>query len=638
MVVILLLCLLAGISYGAASAYLQYSHVRSEAMDGMLHLRHVQGILASYLKHPGIPDTATLRSVERELTAAESDFARTRRDLHNGVFSLAARASGSASNTIGSASTLVNAADEACLAGLDLVRAAGIILPVLHGSLIGGGISASPSATPSAPSETLTATMLHRAVAAFEDAMPHLNTAILLVRHADISALPPNLITRQQLAELRGLVAEWPHVHTQLALVDAWLQAAPALLGVNGPERLLVELMDRGEMRSTGGYIGDYGVMTIEAGKLQPFTLNDIYTLDAPYMQRAGWRQAPAAYPWWPFPGFALRDSNLSANFPTTAKMGIHLLRAEGGPQVQGVVALTSTAIERVLAIVGPVSVPEYHQTVTAQNLEALIRLNTETNYRNIRSLHERFTALLGQAFMNKLHNLSTSQLMAVAKTLLMSLQTKDIQVYLSDKAAEALLSEQGLDNSIAHGPGDGLTIVDSNAGVNKANAFTTVIYTDTVTLDTHGTATHHLTITYRFDSSNNPSLRYFLYGRDFLFSYLRVYTPPNALLASWSGFNGTYYNRSYHEIGQSDEPGRQMWGGYVYVLDSIPYSLHFVWSVPRAATRDVAGQWHYTLVVQHQAGSNQQLNLTVIAPDTKTPILAYRGALDRDRLYSVAY
>lgn len=102
--VILLLCLLASVSFGAVSAYLQYGHVRSEATDGMFHLRHVQGILASYLKHPGIPDTATLRSVEGDLTAAESDFALTRQDLRNGAFSLAARASGSASNTIGSAS------------------------------------------------------------------------------------------------------------------------------------------------------------------------------------------------------------------------------------------------------------------------------------------------------------------------------------------------------------------------------------------------------------------------------------------------------------------------------------------------------------------------------------------------------
>lgn len=633
--VILFVCLLALASFGAVRAYLQYTHVRSEAAAAMLHLKHAQALLVPEFKHPGIPNRDTLRAVEEELTAAERDLALTRRDLGAGVFSLAARAPAGRS-AIASVTALLTAADEACLAGLDLLRGVGILVPVLQGGFFGVGAPSakgSVSEAPPARAPTLTAAMFQQLTADIEDAVPHLITAIAYVRHTDFSALPPNLVTPRQLAALRGVIAQWPRIAPQLAMVEAWLRVAPSLLGVVQPERFLIELMDRGEMRSTGGYIGDVGVMTIQAGTLQPFSLDDVYSFDRPYLQRTGWPGPPPAYPWWPFPGFALRDSNLSPDFPTTARTGMRLLAAEGGPRVQGAVALNAVAIARVLANVGPVTVPEYHQTVTAQNFETLIRSYTENPIARFSSWHERFTTLLSHAFQSKLHGLPALQLVALAKTLLTSLRTKDIQVYLSDRAAEALLSQQGLDASIARGPGDGLTSVDSNLTVNKANMFTTVTYADAVTLDASGTATHRLTITYRFDSATNPGLRYYLYGSNFYLTYLRVYAPPGARLEHGDGFN-----RGEEEINASDEPGHQMWGGLVMVWDGIPYSLHFAWSIPHVATRDATGHWRYTIDIQHQAGSNQQLNLTIAVPGARTPAVVYRGALDQDRTYGVEY
>lgn len=641
--VALLICLLAPVSYGAVSAYGQYTSVRSEASDGILQLKHALALVTPYTKHPGIPSTATLRAVQRDLVAADRDFAKTRHDLGGGFFSLAARASGSANGTLTTVSTLVTAADEACLAGLDLLGPAITVLPALQGSLVAPGAASTPTTTTTAASThqtpTLSAAMFQQLTTGYEDAVRHLNTAIVEMSHADFSTLPSGLITPQQMTELRTAIAQWPRIQPQLATVDAWLRVAPALLGVDTPERFLVELMDRGELRTTGGYIGDYGVMTIQRGKLMPFTLNDIQSLDRPYEARVGWPDPPAAYPWWPFPGFGLRDSNLSPDFPTTARLGINLLAKEGGPHVQGVIALNVVAMERVLAVMGPVEVPGYHVSATAQNLELLIREKTETTYLNNPVLHEKFTAELGQAFMARVHTLRASQYADVAKALLASLHTKDIQVYLSDPAAESLVAQQGFADTLDRGPGDGITIVDSNVGINKVNMITSVTYTDTVTLDTRGTATHHLTITYSFDSAKHPDLQRFLFfGRNFYITYLRVYTPPNARLASYGTFNGTYFNRSYQQIGTSDEHGRQMWGGYVYVRDAIAYSLHFVWSVPGIATRDASGHLHYVLEMQHQAGSNQQLDLRILVPDASAPAVVYRGALDQDRTYSVTY
>jgi hypothetical protein len=378
----LLVCLLMLALTGVIAIVLPYSTVHAEATDGVAHLKHAQALLTPLLKQPGIPEPAMLHSVAGDLSAAERDFARTRRDLGKGVFSLAGGAASPARGTVSAADALAATADEACLAGLALLGAADSLLPVLHGGFMSGEApSAQGNATPVTSAPAITAPMLRQVTVAYENAVRHLNAAMAYASHADLSALPSSLVSRQQLAELRGAIAQWPRIQPQLAQVDGWLHVAPTLLGVQAPERLLVELMDRGELRTTGGYIGDYGIMTIQGGRTQPFTLSDIQSLDRPYVIRTHWPPPPAAYAWWPMAGFGLRDSNLSPDFPTASRLAMHMLAKEGGPQVQGVVAFNVVAMERVLSALGPIAVPEYHQTARAQNLESLIRQNTETTY-----------------------------------------------------------------------------------------------------------------------------------------------------------------------------------------------------------------------------------------------------------------
>jgi hypothetical protein len=613
--------LVAVASYGALSAYAQYRQVRAHGLDGVHQLQHVQALLAPYLRHPAIPDAATLNTVASELTAAEQDFIHTRQDLTAGVFSAAGKVSW-AQRDVSAGMGLATAAQEGCLAGLDLIHAAQTLQPVLHSSLVGSQSDAT--------SPLVTAPMLRQVTADIEDAAQHLNTTVADLRAEDGSSLLAQLATPRQRAQLRAVIAQWPHLQAQLAVVDAWLQVAPALLGVSGPERFLVELMDRGEMRSTGGFIGDYGVMTIQGGRMLPFTLTDIQTLDRPYEIRAGWPNEPAAYPWFPHFGFGLRDSNLSPDIPSADQLAIQLLAKEGGPQVQGVVALTAPAIARVLAVVGAVEVPEYHQTVTAQNLELVIRQYTENQNVVYTDQHEQFTGLLGKAFQAKLHGLSASQLAAAAQAILTSLRTKDLQIYMTDPQTEALLAHLGFEDAMAHGPGDAVTIVDANTGVTKANAFTTVTYTDAISLDTRGTATHRLTISYDFNTARDPAMRPYVVAYYYK-TYLRVYTPPPARLASFDGFNA-----GYAEINASDQLGFQMWGGYVLMRDGVPYTLHFTWSVPTVGTKDATGHWRYQVEYQHQAGSDQQLHLTVTTPGDSGPALVYNGALDQDRTFSI--
>jgi hypothetical protein len=617
---------------GAMSIYQEYTGVRSEVIDGILHLEHISTLLQPLAHHPTIPDSTLLKSIQTELTEAKQDFTSARRSLSSGVFPIASHISNFRSD-IASAMVLLNAADDACLGGLNLVHSVQILAPILATNPL--------NQTAFASSTTLDTDSLNTVTRLFRSAIGYFTQAAQEAQHADLSYLPSNVVSAKQRANLQEILAHWPTIHDQLAMADSWLKAAPSLLGVNQPEHLLVELMDKGELRPTGGFIGSYGVMTIQKGRIHEFTLDDIFALDTPYVIKAGWPQAPSRYSWWPFSGFALRDSNLSADFPTSAKLGIDLLRKEGGPQVQGVIALTIPVIENILGIMGSIPLPNYHVTVTAHNLESLIRQYTETSDQKVGSdlptndqlttLHERFTALLGRTLMSKLKSAKLDQLISIGQSLLSSLHTKDLQIYLSNSEAEKILTQQGVDASITRGSQDGVTIVDANTAGNKANLFTSTTYNDAVSIDSSGKAIHHLTITYIFKKSEVPGMIHYLYGRDYYQTYLRVYTPTNASLQTFGGFNG-----GDEQINKSDELNRQMWGGYVHVQDNIAYSLHFIWSVQNVVIKNSAGQIHYALVFQHQAGSNQNLNLSVTLVGTPKPIFTYAGKLDHDHIFGI--
>lgn len=625
---------------GTIDAMIRISRARAEASDAVLHVHNIEALAPSSHDLGKLLNPATLQRMEQELLAAQHDFALLHSDLGDpgGTFFIAAHAPGT-SSTIHSAAVLADAANEACLAGLDLVKSALMLTSILKAGVFASSSNTSTIPTPGTPQPPrLDATTLALLQHNIEGALSHLNTAVSYAQSADLSVIPASLLKPKQVDQIHQLLTNWPQIQTQLAEVDIWVKAAPELLGVSAPENFLLELMDRSELRSTGGFIGNYAVMTIKNGQIQPFTLSDVYLLDIPFMTIVPLRP-PSQYPWWPFPDFGLRDTNISGNFPTAAQAGMTFLNLEGGGTVQGVIALTPPTIARILKIIGPIYVSDYNQTVTDKNLEQLIHYYQQTLAYDpvtnlpasdqVSSSRKRFTALLARAFMGKLHGLPTSKFVDIVKAMITSLQTKDLEIYLNNKSVEALLAKHHIDSTITQGPGDGVTVIDSNVGFNKGSQFTDVRYTDHISLDAQGTAMHDLTITYNFKATD-PSI---LFGVDRYRTYLRVYTPANAKLISVSGLDF-----GSNEINASDEPGRQMWGGYVNVRDGQPYSLHFVWSAPNSATADKDGHWHYQLTFQHQAGSNQQLVLTITEPGAKTPAVTYTGVLDVDKTYSLTY
>jgi hypothetical protein len=209
--------------------------------------------------------------------------------------------------------------------------------------------------------------------------------------------------------------------------------------------------------------------------------------------------------------------------------------------------------------------------------------------------------------------------------------RAKDIQIFLSDPHAEALLTKYQSDGALPHSPDDGVSVVDANVTPSKGSQFMTILTKDAVTLDANGTATHQMTVTYQFNVTDPAEL----FGPFYYRSYLRVYAPATAQLVSLTGLTNLDGD---DQISHSDLDGHQMWGGFVVVQNGQPYTLHFTWKVPKAASPLPNGQHTYTLVYSHQAGAQQQLAVSMSVAGKKSPASTYTGPLQADKYLSLTY
>ncbi|HTK05710.1 MAG TPA: DUF4012 domain-containing protein [Ktedonobacteraceae bacterium] len=403
-----------------------------------------------------------------------------------------------------------------------------------------------------------------------------------------------------------------PQFEVWLTLLERALPFLPDLLGTNQPAQYFLEMLDSSELRPGGGFIGNYGSLTFVNGRLQKAQIADVSLLDLPFKAAGGLIPFPPEYRWFPLAHgkWSLRDSNLDADFPTSARFGLRNFQLEGGNMpMQGVVAITPMLIQHMLEITGPIAIPAYHDTITAQNLIARIHYyqlgagrrgsSLFLSSDGLSSQRKHFTALLADAFFSRLRHLSNGEMAKMTHLLLDSLQTKDIQLYFPQNEVEALLRQARIDASIQQAP-DGLLVVDANVSGNKANSFIRSTVTDVVHIDAAGNALHSLTLRYSWTLSGN------VFGNPLYQAYIQVYAPANSLLQDQMGWD---------QAPSTLRSGHVVWAGAISMLYGDSRTILLSWIVPHSVQSTHSGGMHFLYLVQQQAGIERDLRLQVYLP-----------------------
>ena len=636
------------IAYGV-NGYQTYNELKDQAHDGVDHLLNVKTIFTGVKTHPtGFLDAGKLMLARQQLSAAQVDFTQLEYKIdHTPIIQMITSHFPQFLGQVQTARAASRIGYDAAEIGQELVSTALIIAPTFRGPLL------TNSSQP-----LVTQQMLDLVGTTISDLLPRLTDIQQQSRLLSLDSLPVSAAQRDEFGQLLQLI---PQVETDLEQALNLLGAANWLLGVDSPRTFLVQTMDRAEMRPTGGFTGQYGELTINGGRVGPFTLKDISLVEYVDTSKTLGIVAPAQYrSWWPFANWGLRDSNLSADFPTSARIAIQQYQLEVGHNIDGVILFTPFLIEHVLQIIGPIHVPGYNDTITAQNLEDRLHYYQQDNAGIAKqavyqpgdtstSDRKRFTGYLAHLIMDQVRHAPPDELLAIGQEVLHDLKTKDLQVYFSNPQAENLLMQYSdaaqLDRSITH---DGFYVVQANVSASKASQYVKTIMHDTVTLDAAGGATHLLQLRLVYNQIGP------VYGYDTYRDYVRVYVPPNSQLLGGDGFDtgtplcggvgvqcsptgvypqdqlvcptGLYQPGAqapsitdpdggrWHPLDTigpptnvtSDEPGRAMFGGWVVVPKNCTMNVTLSWYVPPLANS-------YTLLVQKQSGMFPELDLTIL-------------------------
>jgi len=651
MLVTLLLCAFSSVLAGLAGATAGVPAI-VQMMQGYTHLKNGETLLKSLTT--GSLSKATVTQAQAEFAASQQDFTQAHANLARlpGFDYSAPMVGGKielALKLTALAATFSQMGADACDAGALVVGA--ISNPfadtVANGKALATPVPGSTAVSTAVPGPTFTPApptnigLTPANFATIQTKLASVNT-LLNDSTAQINALSPSDFSfdAKIAATFGKLKAALPQIKQYLSLAMTILPVAGPLLGIGTPSKYLVELLDSTELRPGGGFIGNYGTMVVSGGILSSLHVTDVDLLDRPFETNGGPGGTPGCisapqYQWFTsvvVQCWSLRDSNLSADFPTTAMSGETHYHLEGGQdQFQGVIAITPWLIEKLIAITGPVTIPEFKAPnggpviVTSTNMVDLIHcaqlcpghksdlvqaVGTGTSQRKI------FTADLFKNFLALVKTKLKSDKTAFVKAALDALATKDLQVYFNNPQAEALLTKFHFDSTIqAPKTGDSLMVVDANIIANKANNSFTYTMDDQVSLDNSGTATHHLTLQYTWPQSSHYEDNAFgSYGAKWMYeAYLRVYVPPQAQLINTTGW--------YDYLGTAPAHDRQVYTGYVFMdyhspnpaLTTGQYPLSngplpneitvtIDYAIPNAATQK-GNVWTYPLLIQHQAG-----------------------------------
>ena len=368
-----------------------------------------------------------------------------------------------------------------------------------------------------------------------------INDIQMQMSQVSIKDLPISNTQKKQLSSVLDLM---PKAQDLISQGQGLIGIVSWLLGVDQARRFLVQTMDNGELRPGGGFTGMYGLLTIQNGRMAPFSLQDVTELDYAGNGMELGRQAPPQYSsWMKFGYWGLRDANLSGDFPTTAKLAMQVFQEEGGGPVDGNIALTPTVIAHVLNVIGPIKVPQYNETITAQNLEdklhyyqqdfGAIRLQRQITGTNNAATRKAFTSLLGHLLLDKVRHEPVKVLVKIMQNAVKDIQSRDLEIYFTNPLAEGWMVQHGYSGAMdTFSKQDGFMVVQSNISISKASQYVHTTEQDNISFDAQGGAYHNLTITLDYKQTGP------VYGYDTYADYIRVYAPANAQLQGGDGFD----------------------------------------------------------------------------------------------------
>lgn len=301
------------------------------------------------------------------------------------------------------------------------------------------------------------------------------------------------------------------------------------LLGGNGPRKYLFLFQNNTEMRATGGFIGSYGLLDISQGHVRNFFVDGIFNPDgqlkAKIIPPGPIQKISAAW--------SLHDSNWFPDFPASAREAINFYEKTGGPTVDGVITLTPTVMEKLLAITGPIEMPDYDVTLTADNFVEKTQYEVEVDYDRQENKPKKILSDLAPLVLERIVNSKDmGVLVGAAKVLSDGLKEKHILLYSENQELEKKIAEQGWSGEVLSAQKDYLSVINTNINGFKTDAVVKEKISHQSEIREDGSIVDTVSVTRTHEGGNTD----YEWWNKVNANYMRVYVPRGAQLIEVSG------------------------------------------------------------------------------------------------------
>lgn len=447
------------------------------------------------------------------------------------------------------------------------------------------------------------------------------NTMITLQKLKAEKKLPSNILTK--LTEMNDTIS----------LFENTTDALPLLLGFDEPKQYLILFQNNMELRPGGGFIGSYGLAKISEGKVNDFKVYDVYDADGkltdhiepPFVLR---RYLGVSH-WF------LRDSNYDVDFSKDAITAANFLNLELGEKIDGVIAIDTDFLKKMLEVFGSITVPDYNQTVTPDNFYLLTQDHAEKDFfpgstQKKDFLKTLYNTMFAQLTTNK--KIPYSKIIskigesAKEKHLMFAFPQSNTQQFFTVNNLSASLwdDRKKPDNGIL----DYFGVVDANLGTNKVNYYVKRNIAQKATVDDQGNLQETAEITYE-NTSNKGSP----YAGDYK-NYVRFILPDGAKLtevrindnptpitdaiidpAQFS--QKTFLPPTELEVEKSQESGKILYGFLITIPTGQTKKVAITYNLPNAINADRA-IFNYDLKLFKQPGTeNDSYTFSLSYPDS---------------------
>ncbi len=340
----------------------------------------------------------------------------------------------------------------------------------------------------------------------------------------DISKINPQSLPWQ----FRGDFIKIQSQFTNLKIAFSNLREITSLISAltEGKKNILVLFQNNNELRPTGGFIGSYGSIQIDYGRIKKMEISSVYDLDGQLQENI----AP------PKPilnindRWFLRDSNWFADFKQSAKEIISFYEKEGKETPETVIALTPSVIVDLLKILGPVTLPTYDLTLTDENFIEVTQIRTSGIYSDPENKPKQILADLVPVLLQKISKMDPKLWPNLLESLQKNLSSKQIAFYSNNSNLQDKFEALNWAGRIQDTDRDYLLIVNSNLGGTKTDLFVDQKVNLTSTIGEDGKIVDELTI---YRKNNMPKIKNAKNT-----SFIRIFVPQGSTLISNSGFS----------------------------------------------------------------------------------------------------